>query len=196
MIPRWRLTRNRYARAVYETLQRCGVTATRMYEYAAAVSAVPAPEAIDTAVTIETGLVEAFLQQGYDLDFSLPVDPYPDEYAAVAVADGQAVGRALVSAGETPYIAPLERPCSFPGGYVRRVFVAPAVRNQGVASALLRAVVATARTALGVDRVRALIAVDNRPSQWLFEGQRFTPVRVHEYARLGPFDTYRTRPVW
>lgn len=195
MIPRWRLTRNRYARGVYETLQRAGVTATRMTEYAADVAAVPAPEGDLEGIRVETGPVEGFLDRGYDLDFSLPVDPYPDEHAAVAVADGEAVGRALVSAGHPVTVEPLERELAFAGGYVRRVFVAPPARNRGVAGELLRAVVATAATTLDVDRAVALVAADNRPSQWLFEGQGFAPVRVHTYARVGPVDTYRTRPV-
>ena len=197
MVSLWRFTRNRYARAVYDALQAVGITATRMYEYQVRVDhhdtagSRPAPD----GVTIEVVSVSEVRARGIDLDFSLPVDLLDGELVVIASADGNPIGRMVINPGPTPYVHPLERPVTVPGAYIRKVFVVPERRGQGVASAALRAAVAHAQDEFEAEHVTALIAADNSPSQWLFESCGFERVRAHEYVRVGPLSRYRTRAI-
>jgi GNAT superfamily N-acetyltransferase len=193
MVERWQLTRNRHTRRVYEALKSVGVTATRMYEYRAEIARTDATR----SPTIPEGIrLEAIPGSDLDglsdaIDFSIPVDVDPEEWAVVVSADGRPVGRALVAGAPRPYVDVLERPVSVSGAYLRRVFVVPEWRGEGVASATLRAALALAREEFAVETATALIAADNRPSQWLFEARGFERTGVHEYARVGPLSTYR-----
>jgi len=205
VIPHWRLTRNRYARRVYDALAAVGVTATRMVEFEATVSGVDAQDPTpDHRSTISVGTDEAAdvsvvavpagdpLVGRLDLDFSIPVSVLDDEWVVVARTGDRAVGRALVSAGQRPYVKPLGRELSFDGAYVRRVFVAPAWRNEGVATRLVRTALAVAGSELGTGTAHALVAADNKPSQWVFEATGFRPVRCHDYVRLAALEYRRT----
>lgn len=189
----WRLTRNRYTRKVYDALKVLGITATRMYEYQAALeqttatrsSATPAGMSIDRVSASEVDSLDV------DIDFSLPVEMQDGEWAVIALVDGRPVGRTLVTDTQRPYVDPLERTIPILGAYVRRVFVVPEQRGQGVASAILRAAVALARDELGADTATALVAADNKPSQGLFEGCGFERAGVHEYVRVGSLSRYQ-----
>jgi GNAT superfamily N-acetyltransferase len=191
VIPLWRLTRNRYARRVYDALAAVGVTATRMVEFEApagdagaavdppggvAVEAVPAGDAADR----------------YDMEFPIPASPLDGEWVVVARDGDRAVGRALVSAGREPYVEPLGTSLSFDGAYVRRVYVDRERRNEGIAKRLVGETLAVAREEFGVDTAHALIAADNRPSQWVFEANGFRPVRRHDYLRAFGLERRRT----
>lgn len=193
MVDFWRLTRNQYARRVYDALKAVGVTATRMYEYRAGLerSDVTRPPNPPAGVRLELLPAAEVAATGLDVDFSLPVGLQEEEWVVVAFADGRPVGRTLVADTPNPYVDVLERPIPVQGVYVRRVFVAPAWRGRGVAAAALRSALVFARDELGVDSATALIAADNRPSQWLFEACGFDRAGVHEYARVGPFSRYR-----
>ena len=144
-------------------------------------------------VSFEVLSPSAVRECGYDLDFSIPVDLLRSEWALVALADGEPIGRTLVSAGAEPYIHALERRMAFPGAYVRRVFVAPDWRTLGLGTQLLGRALAVAHDELCRERASALVAVDNRPSQWLFEGWGFERVRVHSHARVGRFSRSQSR---
>lgn len=125
------------------------------------------------------------------LDHPHAAERRPDEHAVVASVDGTPVGHLFTSVDATHRIDPLERSLDVNGAYVRRVWVDPSCRGEGVASALLtRALRATA-----ADRATALVALDNRPSRRLFAGTGFVARRAHTYVRLGPIALRRTTPV-
>lgn len=196
MVNYWDVTRTPYARSVYETLKRLGITATRMYEYRGPVAAVDrsARSALADGIRI-TRVPPRVHPVAYAIDFSRPVEPHQDEWVLVATEGTDPVARLLVSDAESHYIEALERPRSVDGAYIRRVFVVPGRRGRGIASALLEEAMAVVRDELDVDTATALIAADNRPSQLLFERQGFRRVERHEYARVGPLSHYRRRPV-
>lgn len=189
----WRLTRNQYTRRVYDALKALGVTATRLYEYETTVDdadgsrspALPADTRIDRLRASEARA------RGLDVDFSIPVDLRDDEWVVVASADGRPVARTVVTDAAAPYEDALERAVPVTGAYVRKVFVVPDRRGQGVASAALRVALLLARDDLAAETATALVAADNRPSQRLFEACGFERVAVHEYVRVGALSRYR-----
>ena len=197
MIPLWRFTRNRYARAVYDALQAVGVIATRMYEYGIDLdrTRVPPDPSLPEDVSVEIITASELRNRGLDVDFSIPVTVQDGEVVVVVRAGGTPIGRTVVNSGTTPYVHALERSITVPGLYVRRVFVVPERRGEGIASAALARAVAHASEAFDAGQATALIAADNRPSQWLFEGYGFGRVGRHEYLRVGPLSRYRRREV-
>lgn len=188
MIPVWRLVRNRYARRLYETLSELGVTVSRMIEYEARLDSRHDGEtaAVPAEVSFWSAPATAEPVRAVALDFSVPVTFLEDEWVVAATAGGEAVGRALVSAGQRPHVDPLGRRMTFDGAYVRRVYVDPAWRNRGLARRLVAETLPVARRELGADAASALVAPDNRPSRWAFEANGFEPVRHHDY--LSVFD--------
>ncbi|RXK48004.1 GNAT family N-acetyltransferase [Halorientalis pallida] len=179
-----RLVRNRYGRAVYERLQAAGVTATVMSEYGRQLPSDVAADADDLRVEIcEPARVQTL---------DAPTDELVDgEVVVGAFADGAPLGYLFSSVDATLSIHPLERDLSFDGVYVRRVFVAPDHRGQGIAGALLDHTLAHASEA-GAERATALVARDNVPSRALFESRDFTVRRSHRYVRVGPVAHYST----
>lgn len=195
MVEYWRLTRTSTARTLYTILKRAGLTATRMYEYEGSLVTLDAepPSSLSPGVRLERYGPDEVQSLAGTIDCSRPVEPHEGEWAVVAYADGTPVGRALVSDEPTTYVEPLERSVSVRGAYIRRVFVHPAHRGAGVASKVVSDVIAVARDELDCDTATALIAVDNEPSQRLFEGRGLRRVRAHDYLRVGGLSTYRVR---
>lgn len=176
----WRLTRNRYGRAVYDALSRIGITATVMIEYVTLLDPGSRPEAGDDSPTVER--CDPARIRGLDA----PTDELlADEDVLAAIVDGEPAGYLFLSVDAAQEIHPLERTMQFDGAYVRRVYVDRAHRNDGVASALLTAAKRRA-CERGAQRATALVAVDNRPSRALFEGRGFEARRKHRYVRVGP----------
>ncbi|WP_226480498.1 GNAT family N-acetyltransferase [Natrinema amylolyticum] len=188
----WRLTRNRYGRAAYDALARVGITATVMDEYVATLTEdqfdAPASNgersyAIDVCEPARVASLDA------------PVDELePDERIVAALEDGRARGYLFLSVDTAHEIGPLERTLAFDGAYVRRVFVDPAHRNRGIATAMVAEACRRARER-GARRATALVAVDNAPSRALFERHGFEPRRRRRYVRVGPFSHRATRAV-
>lgn len=176
----WRLTRNRYGRAVYDALARVGVTATVMVEYVAPLADADPPGSGDGSVAVERCDSERI----EELDAPTG-ELLQDEDVLGAFVAGEPVGYLFLSMDATHEIHPLEESIEFDGAYVRRVYVDRSHRNEGVATALLTA---AKRRAIerGAARTSALVAVDNRPSRALFEGRGFEPRRRHRYVRVGP----------
>jgi ribosomal protein S18 acetylase RimI-like enzyme len=188
MVPVWRLTRTPHARRAYELLKRVGVTATRMYEFRAPAAADPSPAEVDVDVQerrkrgLRPGAIHA-----YD-------DLRPGETVLVARTDGTVVGSLFLSTASRQPVEPLETSVEFPGAYLRRVWVDPDYRNRGVATELVTRARARAATG-GADTVHALVAQDNRPSRWLFEGCGFERRRLFTYYRLFGLRHRNVRPV-
>lgn len=185
-----RLTRNRHTRRAYDALKRRGVTATRLVEYG---RSLPVEGTDDAPVDVETCSADAAAER-YDLDFSVPFAPRKGERAVVALVGGEAVGRVLVCPAGNPYVGALETEVGIEGAYVRKVFVAPAHRGRGVATALLGEACALADD-IGAERVNALVAADNQPSRALFASQGFQARREHTYLRAGPWRHRRVEEI-
>lgn len=183
----WRVTRNRYGRAVYEALKTVGITGTVMYEYSKELDGETGHEggSGDGQYTVFQPSPERVTPIGAPVD-----ELHPDEEIVAAFADDTPLGYLFLSVDATLEIDPLDQIRQFEGAYIRRVFVAPDHRGRGVATAMLTA---ACRRAADRDagRATALVAVDNVPSRGLFERCGFEPRRVRRYARAGPF-SYRS----
>ncbi|WP_284008333.1 GNAT family N-acetyltransferase [Haloarcula pelagica] len=176
----WRLTRNRYGRAVYDALADRGVTATSMIEYVA--------ELGDETQIPDEGrfTVERTPPERVD-PLDAPTAELLADESVVAAFDGETpLGYLFCSVDATHEIHPLERRVQFDGAYVRRVYVDPSHRNRGVATRLVADALARASDR-GAERATALVAVDNRPSRALFERHGFAPRQKRRYVRVGPF---------
>lgn len=183
-VPVWRLTRSRTARRLYDGLDRVGVTVTRLREYRATLDTVPdrdPPAGVslvvgrvgDPARHDETGLAAG-------------------DVVVTARSDGTTVGRVYVALARPVYVDALDAEVRVDGAYVFGLWVAPAHRNRGVATALVAAACRSARDV--VDRAVALVAPDNRPSQRVFEACGFVPGRTHAYDRLFGWTRRDPRP--
>ncbi|RLM53571.1 GNAT family N-acetyltransferase [Halobellus sp. Atlit-31R] len=199
MLQPWKLTRNRYGRALYDALEGIGVTATVMYEFARALDGNGRDDSSECVGRGAAGEVAADRRVAVcDGEAVSSLDPPLDE-----VREGEDVigvfesdtpcGYLFLSVDDALPIHPLDRVLDFEGAYVRRVFVAPDHRGRGLATALLGEACQRA-TARGADRATALVAVDNVPSRSLFERCGFEPVRRRQYARVGPLSYRRVVP--
>lgn len=185
----WRLTRNRYGRAVYDALARIGVTATVMVEYVAPLADADASDPADRTVVVER------CDPARIEDLDPPTEELlDDEEVVAAFAEGDPLGYLFLSVDATHDIHPLELSIQFDGAYVRRVYVDRSHRNEGVAGAL---VTAAKRRAIqrGAGRATALVAIDNRPSRALFDGRGFEAQHRRRYVRVGPLSHRSTRSV-
>jgi ribosomal protein S18 acetylase RimI-like enzyme len=182
----WRLSRNDYAIAVYEALKRVGITGTRMHEYVADLDDARVEEALEARSLPEGVVAEALPGDADAVDATVRADfadPAPEDTVLVAREDGAIVGYLFVS-DRTVHVDALEADYEFPGAYVWRVFVDPAQRQRGIATGLVARACGDARAA-GHGSVHALIALDNRPSQWTFRACGFRPEREYAYYRVG-----------
>jgi GNAT superfamily N-acetyltransferase len=180
----WRLTRNEYARRVYDALKAAGATATRMYEYVASLEALP-DRRLPESVTVERRSGEE-VDAATRADFA---DPASGDDVLVAREGGAVVGYLFVS-DRTVHVAALDADLRFEGAYVWRVFVEPAQRRRGIATGLIARSLSLARER-GCGSVHALIAADNRPSQWAFDACGFRRRHVYSYVKLGGFERRR-----
>lgn len=177
----WRFTRNRYGRAVYDALARLGITATVMDEYVRSLDTLPDPPdyRVERCGAEAVNSLDAPTRELLD-----------GEEVVAAFEDDRPLGYLFLSVDATHEIHPLERSLSFDGAYIRRVFVAPAHRERGVATALVASACRRAHER-GAERASALVAVDNRPSRTLFERLGFQARHRRRYARVGPL-THRS----
>lgn len=178
MLELWRLTRTPYGRAVYDWFARRGLTAARMHEYVAHLDG--DPPAASLPGDLELAVVDAPSATGDHEHFA---ELAADEVVVAARNGDRHVGHLFVSADHERYVDPLEQRQTFPGAYVRRVFVDSEHRNRGVASGLLARALGVAADRFDAETAHALVAVDNRPSQWLFESAGFEVRRTHAYYR-------------
>jgi GNAT superfamily N-acetyltransferase len=197
MVQWWRLTRNDYGRAVFDFLADRGLKIARMYGYTAELDGDPPREAtledpalemrVVTADAVDTGEHDAFAEL---LAEERVVAVLDTDAAAGGSAPGRSfsagptVGYLFVSADDPIFVHPLETEIRFDGAYVRRVFVAPDYRQRGIATALVAESRRVARETFDASEAHALIAPDNRPSQWVFEANGFRRVHEYDYARV------------
>lgn len=185
----WRLTRNERARRVYEALKRVGVTGTRMYQYVADPRDDAGGDAAVAGIEFER---RAPSEVGNE--YEAFAELRDDETVVCALDGGEIVGYLFVSLDATHRVHPLEQTLTFDGGYVRRVFVRPSHRGRGVATALVSRARTVAADA-GAEEIHALVALDNKPSQWVFEANGFEVRSEHVYYRVGGLRRRRVRDI-
>jgi ribosomal protein S18 acetylase RimI-like enzyme len=179
----WRLTRNRYSRALYEWLAERGLRVSVLLEYRRPAEAL----SVD-----EPGAVE-IREQHPD-----SIAEYRDETALShsdlvlgAYRDGERVGSLLVGLDRSIPVAPLERRFDPAGGYLWRLWVDAPARGRGIGTALVRAGVgATAERDLA--NAVALVARDNLPSRRAFAASGFEPPIEHRYLSVAGWTRSRT----
>lgn len=186
----WQFTRNRYTRTIYDACYRLGITATWMIEYVASLDATDAADP-----HLRTGLSQQYSVESVDASTVAPLEAPVDELQPgeeiIAVTErGTPRGYLFLSVDTSQEIHPLEERRSFEGAYIRRVFVDQDHRNEGLASAMVAFGLQRA-VERGASTVSALVALDNTPSQRLFERHEFQARRHHRYVRIGPF-THRS----
>jgi GNAT superfamily N-acetyltransferase len=211
MVQWWRLTRNDYGRVVFDFLAEHGLKITRMYGYRADLDGDPPRDAtlddptlglrVVTPAEVDGGEHEAFGDLFPGERVVVVVDSDADHGSSAtsaggrSFAEGPVVGYLFVSADEPIFVHPLETELDFDGAYVRRVFVDPDYRQRGIATALVARSRAVARETFDATEAHALIAPDNRPSQWVFEANGFRRVHEYDYARVGGWTRRRDRPL-
>lgn len=174
----WRLTRNRYTQALYNALGRVGVRVAKMDAYVLPADRTP-PERSPGDVTFEvmpTSTVDSS-------EVSIDADLHPEDRVAFARVDEAVVGQVIASVRPVP-VPELGRRAVREGAYLWELFVEPAHRNRGIATALVGRAVATAREQFGVEEAFGLVAVDNYPSQWVFETCEFVAKERITYYRV------------
>jgi ribosomal protein S18 acetylase RimI-like enzyme len=187
MLPLWRVTRNRFGERLHARLDDAGVTVSRLYEYRA-----PLPAGDDASPPADVTIRRV---EPSSLPERAPIDELiAEESVFAAVAGGTVAGYLFLSVDAEVPVPELRTTLSVDGGYVRRLFVDPDHRRRGIAGALVGAAT-TAAAERGADAATALVAVDNRPSQWTFEGRGFERVARRAYDRLWGFDRRRRRPL-
>lgn len=212
MVQWWRLTRNDYGRAVFDFFADHGLKVARMYGYVADLDADPPRDSTleDSALELRVGdasavepdehaafgelLPEERVVVVVDTDAGAGTEP-ASRQTARSFSAGPVVGYLFVSAGRPIYVHPLETELRFDGAYVRRVFVEPTHRQRGIATALVAESRRVARESFDASETHALIAPDNRPSQWVFEANGFRRVHEYDYARIGGWTRRRERPL-
>lgn len=171
----WRLTRNRYGRALYEWFGDRGITATAMYEYHRAVEG-PLPER-DPDATIRPLDVGTFTPPPW-----MDEDRLDDADLVVgALRGGEIVGAVFVGFDRRTRVEALGASVAHEGAYVWRLYVEPRHRGRGLAAGLLAETLRLARDR-GAPEAVALVALDNRPSRRTFEALGFEAARVHAYG--------------
>jgi GNAT superfamily N-acetyltransferase len=186
MVPLWRVTRNRLGKRLHARLDDLGVTVSRLYEYRAPI---PTDYGAETPETVSLGPVDPPA-----LPPEAPVAELLETETVLAARDDGVVGYLFVSAGQPVPVPELGTDLTFDGAYLRRLYVDPDHRRRGIGTGLVDAAKAHAADR-GVDTATALIAVDNRPSQWTFEARGFERVARHAYDRLGGLERHRRRSI-
>jgi ribosomal protein S18 acetylase RimI-like enzyme len=187
--PLWRLSRNAYGRQIYETLADLGIKVAKLDQYVSDLTTVPDATA-PGGVTIDC-------HRAGELDRSEAdafVEPAPIDRVVTARIGGDLVGYLFLSHNRPVYVEALDSERLFDGAYLWRVFVDPAHRNRGIATALVRRALREAASR-GADRATALVAVDNVPSKRLFAANGFEPEKRVSYYHLLGFEHRSTKPL-
>lgn len=176
----WRLTRNRYARALYDALGAAGVRAAKMDAYVLPADRTP-PERSPEGVSFEV-MPAATVDPGESPDAD---DLASDDRVAFARVDDEVAGYVVASDRPVP-VPEVGRRAVRQGAYLWRLFVAPDHREHGIATALVGRAVAAAREQFDVGEAFALVAIDNYPSKRAFEANGFiAEQRITYYRAFG-----------
>ena len=182
-VPRlWQLTRNRYARRLYERLAEAGFTFVTLDAYV--------HEHPKNAVVPKSGAPTIEIYDHNDPAISsFAFDGLAgDDRAVIAYLDGTIAGSLIVSGGQEVFVPALDASISFDGAYIWDVFVDPEFRQRGVATSLIRHGLATTATVFDAETAIALIAPDNTPSKRAFASNGFKPRENHSYLQIRGFE--------
>ncbi|QQS21853.1 GNAT family N-acetyltransferase [Candidatus Saccharibacteria bacterium] len=102
----------------------------------------------------------------------------PDARVIIAVVDKEIVGYQYSFVTVLDYLSSHNRECT-----LEALYVDPKFRNQGIGATLMREAVAWASDIMKVDRVKANIYSNNRPSASIHEKYGFAPYCT-EYIKL------------
>lgn len=190
-VPLWKLTRNRYGRALYDRLRRRGFAAAALDTFRRPVPASDRTPSADggpaTEITVHDATGGEATPGGLDLPYKAG-DASAADLVVVAGDCDAPIGQVFLSFDRRIYVEELDREMAFDGPYVWRLYVDPDHRNRGLGSQLLAAAIGHARSRWGPRPLYALIAVDNHPSRRLFESHGFDPGTRWRYVRCGPFE--------
>lgn len=176
----WRLTRSRVARTLADALSDLGIQAAKMDRYVLVPGRRPPPRSLD-GVAFEA-MPAAVVDPG---ECPVAADLDPDDRVTFARVDGAVAG--AVFASVRPVRVPAVGRRTVHGGIsLWRLFVSPAHRTRGLATALVARSVADAREQFDPAEVSAFVAVDNYPARRAFERNEFVPAeRVTYYRAFG-----------
>lgn len=189
----WRLTRNEYGRAVYDALAKRGVKGSLMYVYARSLHGVaggdpPVPDGIVLEARqkrdLDTNEAPALAFEGLE----------PTDMVVFAWADGTIVGHVVLSCSRPVYAEAIETTVgeATDTAYLWRLHVDSDHRQRGIGTTLVRRACREAARTDETTAATALVAVDNVPSQALFETAGFERQALIVYGRVIVL-THRTR---
>ncbi|WP_439026568.1 GNAT family N-acetyltransferase [Haloarchaeobius sp. DT45] len=186
-IPVWNLTRTSYGRRVYEFLESLGLKLSLMHGYRKDLGEEPAPEplgsvslSVHEAATVPVwpdSDFEALAAEDHVILARKTGDGAPDGVESV-------IGWVFLTTDRSKHVEPLATTLHFDDAYVWRLWVDPAHRERGIASALVAEATRFANETLDADTATAFIAVDNQPSKWVFESNGFVQSAPARYVRL------------
>jgi ribosomal protein S18 acetylase RimI-like enzyme len=186
----WRLTRTEFGRTLYETLTQHGVKFSPLYVYARSLHG---SNGDDRPISAEGITIES--RWGSELDATGRFEDLdPTDTAVLARANGNIVGHLFFSTARPVYasVVEMEMGVEPDTAYIWQLHVDPDHRQQRIGTALLQRACRVAARTDETRTVTALVAVDNTPSQALFETTGFERTELIIYGRLFGL-THRTR---
>ncbi len=178
-VPVWRLTRTRCGRALWNALTNRGIRIARLRLYRT--------EAFDVPVPSLSPDLSLAVDRGADRDSDTIEAPIaPDDWVVRVETIEGTVGSVVLSIDRQVTVEPIDTTLQFDGGYIWALYVTPAYRRRGIASALVAQAAALAAAETGA--CLALVAPDNRPSQLVFEGLGFAVEGSLSHVRLPGFE--------
>lgn len=174
----WRVTRHPVVRRFYERVESTGVFFAQLdrFEREAVTPAPGTPDLPDDIV----------------LSVSTVSDRVPDHLVDEPLAPGDRIVRAdregttvgVCCLSDRPvYVPELHRRLIVDGAYLWRLYVMPSERGQEIGTAIIARAVEATETAIGSDRIVALVAPDNLPSRRAFRSLGFHP--TERFTSLG-----------
>lgn len=178
--PVWKLTRTSFGRRVFDALADVGVMFSRLEQFTYAFDGSVPEIAVPDAISLRVDAPAAFSLSGR---MNRPELSDRDRLVA-AVANGRVVGVQPVTIDRPFPVEPLQRTIEFDGAYFWGLYVDPAWRRRGVATALVARALSFVAERTDRTRVQTLVGSDNVPSKRLLTGVGFERTRVRSYYRL------------
>jgi len=186
----WRVTRHPMARGLYRSLQRRGLVVAQLDRFECPADEVVATDPPPGVALDATRIGEAPVERVPSALRGAPIAPA--DIVIRATDRGEPVGWCCLS-DRRVYVPELRRRITFEGTYLWKLYVVPAVRNRGIASALI-AHAAHSRTAAN-GRLVALVAPDNYPSRRAFTRLGFEPTERFTSVGWRTTRLHRRRPL-
>lgn len=187
----WRLTRNEYGRAMYGALAKRGIKGSLLYVYVRSLH-----DADDSDHTPDNITIDVCRERDLDADASERAFQHldPTDIVVFARSDGQLLGHVVLSCARSVYVSAIETTVGEANdtAYLWRLHVDPAHRQRGIGTALIDRARRVAARADEPTTATALVAIDNVPSQMLFDTNGFDRQALIVYGTAFGL-THRTR---